>query len=292
MLMLVQQLVNGALASGIYALFAVGFAIVFGVMGVLNMAHADFAMVAAFVAIWSAGAGWGPAAATLLAVAATVVVALVMERFAIRPARRFGGESGVELPLIATLGCGLVLQNGAALLFGNKVVLFPLNLRGYLHVGGLLVSQPLLVSAGVALVLILGLELLLRRTGFGRSMRAVAQNRGAAEIMGIDATLVIALSVALTAGLAAVAGLLVGLSYQMVSPYVGLAYTIKGLIAMIVGGIGSVSGAALGALVIGLTEAVTVMLWGSQLRDFSVFAVLLAVLLLRPGGLLKNAARG
>ncbi len=290
--MFLQQLVNGVLASGIYALFAVGFAIVFGIMGVLNMAHADFAMVAAFAIVWALGAGLGPVGGTLFSIAVTIALAVAIERFAIRPARRFGGEAGVELPLIATLGCGMVIQNVVALMFGNKALLFPLGVRAYLRVGGLLVSEGLLISFGVALALILGLELLVRRSDFGRQMRAVAQNRDAAEIMGIDATLIIVLSVALTAGLAAVAGLLVGLSYGLISPFLGLAYTIKGLIAMIIGGVGSVSGAALGALVIGLTEAVTVALWGSQVRDLSVFVVLLAVLLLRPSGLLPGGARG
>jgi branched-subunit amino acid ABC-type transport system permease component len=120
----------------------------------------------------------------------------------------------------------------------------------------------------------------------------VAQNRNAAEIMGINATLIIVLSMALTSALAGVAGLLVGFSYGLVSPFLGLTYSIKGLIAMIIGGVGSVTGAALGALVIGLTEALTVAVWGSQLRDLSVFLVLLAVLLIRPSGLLPAAARG
>jgi len=286
-----QQLINGVLASGIYALFAVGFAIVFGIMGVLNMAHADFAMVAAFAMVWSVGAGLGPAAATAVAIVVTVAIALLIERFGIRPARRFGGEAGIELPLIATLGCGMVMQNAAALLFGNKAAVFPLSLRGYFRVGGLLLSQGLLVSALAAVVLISGLEVLLRRTDWGRQMRAVAQNRAAAEIMGINATLVIAASVGLTAALAGTAGLLVGLSYGLISPFLGLGYTIKGLIAMIIGGVGSVTGAALGALVIGLTEAVAVTLWGSQLRDLSVFVVLLAVVLLRPGGILPASVR-
>lgn len=290
--MLLQQLINGVLASGIYALFAVGFAIVFGIMGVLNMAHADFAMVAAFAVVWLAGAGLGPIWGTAGAILVTIVLALLMERIAIRPARRVGGDAGVELPLIATLGCGLMLQNGTALIFGNKAMAFPMSLRGYLRIGDIRVSEGLLVSGCVGLALVVALELLVRRGDFGRQMRAVAQNRNAAEIMGIDATLIIVLSVALTAGLAGVAGLLVGLSYGLISPFLGLGYTIKGLIAMIIGGVGSVTGAALGALVIGLTEAVTVALWGSQLRDLSVFVVLLAVLILRPGGLLPSAARG
>lgn len=290
--MLLQQLVNGILVSGIYALFAVGFAIIFGMMGVLNMAHADFAMVAAFAMVWAVGAGLNPVAGIAVSIVVTVVVALSVERIVIRPSRRFGGDAGVELPLIATLGCGLMLQNVVALLFGNKAMVFPASLRAYWRVGGLLVSQSLLISFGVALTLIAMLELLVRRSDFGRQMRAVAQNRAAAEIMGINATAIVVLSMALTSALAGVAGLLVGYSYGLVSPFLGLTYAIKGLIAMIIGGVGSVTGAALGALVIGLIEAVTVALFGSQLRDLGVFLVLLAVLLFRPSGLLPSAGRG
>ena len=290
--MLLQQLVNGILVSGIYALFAVGFAIIFGMMGVLNMAHADFAMVAAFAMVWAVGAGLNPVAGIAVSIVVTVVVALSVERIVIRPSRRFGGDAGVELPLIATLGCGLMLQNVVALLFGNKAMVFPASLRAYWRVGGLLVSQSLLISFGVALTLIAMLELLVRRSDLGRQMRAVAQNRAAAEIMGINATAIVVLSMALTSALAGVAGLLVGYSYGLVSPFLGLTYAIKGLIAMIIGGVGSITGAALGALVIGLIEAVTVALFGSQLRDLGVFLVLLAVLLFRPSGLLPSAGRG
>ena len=289
--MVLQQIINGVLASGIYALFAVGFAVVFGIMGVLNMAHADFAMVAAFAVVWAVSSGLSPGAGVAVSIALTVAVALLVERLAIRPARRFGGDAGIELPLIATLGCGLMLQNVVALLFGNKAVVFPGSLRAYLRIGGLLVSESLLVSFGVAVVLIAALEVLVRRSDFGRQMRAVAQNRDAAEIMGINTTAVIVLSMALTAALAGVAGLLVGFSYGLVSPFMGLTYAIKGLIAMIIGGVGSVTGAALGAVIIGLTEALSVAVWGSQLRDLSVFLILMAVLLLRPSGLLPTAAR-
>ena len=154
----------------------------------------------------------------------------------------------MELPLIATLGCGLILQNVVALLFGSKAMVFPAGLRAYLRIGGALVPEGLLISFGVALALIAGLELLVRRSGFGRQMRAAAQNRNAAEIRGINATSVVVLSMALTAALAAVAGLLVGFSYGLVSPFLGLTYAIKGLIAMIIGGVGSITGAALGTL--------------------------------------------
>jgi branched-subunit amino acid ABC-type transport system permease component len=127
-------------------------------------------------------------------------------------------------------------------------------------------------------------------TGFGRQIRAVAQNRNAAEIMGINSERVILLTFSITAALAGIAGCLAGLSYGLVSPYMAVSYAIKGLVAMIVGGVGSLPGAVLGALLIGIVEALTVSLLGSQMRDVGVFVVLMTVLAVRPHGLLRVAA--
>jgi branched-chain amino acid transport system permease protein len=287
--MLIQQLINGVLASGIYALFAVGFTMIFGIMGVLNMAHADFGMVAAVAVIWAISAGVAPIESVLLAAAVMLVVALITERIALRPGRRYRGDAAIEMPLIASIGAGLILQNGAALIFGNKAIVFPLRLRGFLNVAGYMVSQGLVVSLAVSAVLLLLLEGLVTHTSFGRQIRAVAQNRNAAEIMGINSERVILLTFIITALLAGVAGCLVGMSYGLVAPYMSIPYAIKGLVAMIVGGVGSLPGAVLGALMIGLVEALTVNWLGSQMRDVGVFIVLMLVLALRPNGLLRVA---
>lgn len=284
--MIAQQILNGFLASGTYALFAVGFTMIFGIMGVLNMAHADLAMVAALAIVWAVSAGFSPIPAVLIAVVATVVMALVVERVAMRPGRRFKGEAAIEMPLIGTIGAGMVLQNVAALLFGNKIIFFPWQLPAFVNIGGFLVSQGLLISAAVAIVLLVLLEILVDRTSIGRQIRAVAQNPTAAKIMGINTDLVIVSTVALTALIAGIAGGLVGLSYGFVSPLMGISYAIKGLVAMIIGGVGSLRGAVLGAVMIGIIEALAVTWFGSQMKDVAVFAVLLAVLAVRPSGLI------
>ncbi len=286
--MLAQQLINGVLASGIYALFAVGFTMIFGIMGVLNMAQADFAMVAALTFVAAIALGSPAAGAIGLAAVAVAVIALALERLVIRPSRRFGGEASIELPLIGTIGAGLVLQNAAALVFGNKAVVFPFQLREFVHFGGYFVSKGLLVSGCASLLLLLALEYLIGRTDFGRQIRAVAQNPNAAKVMGINTNLVIVVTMVLTAALAGIGGILAGLSYGLVAPLMGVTYGLKGLVAMIVGGVRSLRGAALGAVLIGLAEAVAVTYWGSQLRDFSVFVVLLVVLIVRPHGLFRS----
>jgi branched-chain amino acid transport system permease protein len=220
----------------------------------------------------------------------TLIVALLVERVAMRPGRRFKGDAAIEMPLIGTIGAGMILQNAAALIFGNKAILFPYSLRAFIRIGGFVVSKGLIVSLTVSAVLLALLEILVTYTGFGRQIRAVAQNRNAAEIMGINSERVILLTFSITAALAGIAGCLAGLSYGLVSPYMAVIYAIKGLVAMIVGGVGSLPGAVLGALLIGIVEALTVSLLGSQMRDVGVFVVLMTVLAVRPHGLLRVAA--
>jgi branched-chain amino acid transport system permease protein len=287
--MLAQQVLNGVLSSGVYALYAVGFTMIFGIMGVLNMAHADFGTVAAFAIIWAVGAGLAPWEAVVAACCITLIAALLVERLAMRPGRRFKGDAAIEMPLIGTIGAGMILQNAAALIFGNKAILFPYSLRAFMRIGGFVVSKGLVVSLTVSAVLLALLEILVTHTGFGRQIRAVAQNRNAAEIMGINSERVILLTFSITAALAGIAGCLAGLSYGLVSPYMAVSYAIKGLVAMIVGGVGSLPGAVLGALLIGIVEALTVSLLGSQMRDVGVFVVLMAVLAVRPHGLVRVA---
>jgi branched-chain amino acid transport system permease protein len=190
------------------------------------------------------------------------------------------------MPLIATIGAGMVLQNSAALLFGNKAIVFPYQMIEFERIGGLLVSRGLIVSAVVAIALLALMEFVVNYTNFGRQIRAVAQNRDAAKIMGINVTFITVSTMVITAVLAAIAGCLVGLSYGLLTPTTGIVYSIKGLVAMIVGGVGSLRGAVLGAVLIGITEAIAVTWFGSQLKDMSVFLVLLLVLLLRPSGII------
>jgi branched-chain amino acid transport system permease protein len=282
---LLQQVISGFLASGIYALYAVGFTMIFGIMGVLNMAHADIGMVAAMAMVWAVAAGFGPLWGSVFAVILVLLVALVLERAAMRPGRRFKGDAAVEMPLIATIGAGMVMQNTAALIFGNKAVVFPIQVRSFLRWGGFYFEEGLLYSLAITAVLLVALEIMVHRTRFGREVRAVAQNREAARIMGINADRVIVLTVLLTTVLAGIAGWLAGMSYGLVAPLMGIPYAIKGLVAMIVGGVGSLRGAVAGAVLIGVVEALAVTWFGSQVRDLSVFAVLFAVLCVRPGGL-------
>lgn len=283
--MVIQQLLSGILASGIYALFAVGFAMIFGVMGVLNMAHADLGMVAALIVVGAVAAGYGPVAGIVLAIVVTIGIALLIERIAMRPGRRFKGDASIEMPLIGTLGAGLVMQNGAALIMGNKAIAFPIRATGIWRIEGFFFTQGLVYSMVISLVLLTVLEFVVSHTAFGRSIRAVAMNATAAKIMGINTDRVIVGTVALTAFLAAVAGFLASFSYGLAAPLMGIPYAIKGLVAMIIGGVGSLRGAMAGALIIGIVEALATNYFGSQAQDTSVLVVLVAILIIWPNGL-------
>jgi branched-chain amino acid transport system permease protein len=285
--MIVQQIFSGLLSGAIYALFAVGFAMIFGVMRVLNMAHADFGIVTAFAVIGLASTGLGIVSAIVIALVATIALALVVERVAMRPGRRFRGDASVEMPLIATLGASMIIESGAAIMLGNRAQVFPIQLRDFIWINGFFFSQGLLISAVVAVILLIALEILVNRTDFGRQIRAVAMNPDAARIMGINPNTVIMVTVGITGLLAGVAGILVGITYGLVGPFTGVAYAIKGLVAMIAGGIGSLRGAALGAALIGVTEAVAATYFGTQARDVSVFVVLVVILTLKPSGLIS-----
>jgi branched-chain amino acid transport system permease protein len=160
------------------------------------------------------------------------------------------------------------------------------------NVGGIFLTKGLIVSVVVAAVLLIALEFVVNRTDFGRQMRAVAQNQDAAKIMGINTDRIIVTTVVITACLAGIAGGLVGISYGVVTPLMGIPYAIKGLVAMMTGGVGSLRGAVMGAVLIGVVEAISVTWFGSQSRDVSVFVVLVLTLLLRPHGLVKTPGIG
>lgn len=290
--MLAQQVISGFLASGIYALFAVGFTMIFGIMGVLNLAHADFAVVMAFTVIAVVASGFGLEVGLVAALVVTVLVALLVERVAMRPGRRFKGDARIEMPLVATIGAGMIIQNTGAILLGNRAQMFPIQLREFVWIGDFFFSEGLIYSVLVSIILLIALEILVNHTDFGRQIRAVALNPDAAQIMGINPNAVIVITVAITAVLAGIAGILVGITYGFVGPYTGITYAIKGLVAMIIGGVGSLRGAVLGAVLLGVTEAIAVTYFGSQVRDVSVFVILMLVLTLRPSGLVAvNEAR-
>ena len=294
---LVQLTVNGVTLGSVYALVALGFSMVYGILKLLNFAHGDVMMVGAFM-------GWGmlgwlggaesPNVAVWLVIALMIVAAMVaggvlgvaIERFAYRPLR----QAPRIAPLISALGVSFFLQNSVLLLYGADFrsydTDFLIDLDRGIDWGVLRVwTIRLLVIAG-AVGMMLGLVLLVERTKLGKAMRATSYDREAAAMMGIDVDRVIASTFFIGSALAGAAGVLVGLVFFQINHFMGFTYGLKGFTAAVVGGIGSIPGAMLGGLMIGLAEAYTVGYVTSSFRDVVVFSILILFLLVRPQGIL------
>ena len=294
---LVQLTVNGVTLGSVYALVALGFSMVYGILKLLNFAHGDVMMVGAFVG-WGAlnwlGGAESPSVAVWLlivllvvaAMAACGVLGVAIERFAYRPLR----QAPRIAPLISALGVSFFLQNSVLLLYGADFrsydTDFLIDLDRGIDWGVLRVwTIRLLVIAG-AVGMMIGLMVLVERTKLGKAMRATSYDREAAAMMGIDVDRVIASTFFIGSALAGAAGVLVGLVFFQINHFMGFTYGLKGFTAAVVGGIGSIPGAMLGGLVIGLAEAYTVGYVTSSFRDVVVFSILILFLLVRPQGIL------
>ena len=293
----VQLTVNGVTLGSVYALVALGFSMVYGILKLLNFAHGDVMMVGAFVG-WGAlnwlGGAESPSVAVwilivllvLAAMAACGVLGVVIERFAYRPLR----QAPRIAPLISALGVSFFLQNSVLLLYGADFrsydTDFLVDLDRGIDWGVLRIWTIRLLVIGGAVAMMLGLVLLVRRTRLGKAMRATSHDREAAAMMGIDVDRVIASTFFIGSALAGAAGVLVGLVFFQINHFMGFTYGLKGFTAAVVGGIGSIPGAMLGGLVIGLAEAYTVGYLTSSFRDVVVFSILILFLLVRPQGIL------
>jgi len=287
-----QQLLNGIAWGSIYALIALGFTMVYGVLKLINFAHGEVYMVGAMTGYYAAHAlgfatapSLGGLAATLaIAMAACALLGAVIERVAYRPLR----AAGRLAPLITAIGVSLLLQNAGQLVFGADPKFFPalIESREVFRAGAVAVSNIQLAVLATSLVLMAALEFVVMRTRFGRAMRAVAFDAPAAALMGVPVDRVIQGTFVLGSALAAAAGVLVGLSNPKIDPLMGLLPGLKAFVAAVLGGIGSIPGAMLGGLLLGVVETFVAGYLSSTYRDAIAFVVLVAILLYRPTGIL------
>jgi branched-chain amino acid transport system substrate-binding protein len=289
-----QQLVNGLSVGSIYALIALGYTMVYGVLKLINFAHSEVFMVGSFVGVFTAQAlgfdaahpeafGLGPALLVLLlAMGASALLGLTIERFAYRPLR---GAHRLA-PLITAIGVSILLQNLAILVFGANPRSFPMIIaeRRY-ELGGVVLTNLKILIFVVSGLLLLALQFLVRRTWTGKAMRALSVNLSAAKLMGISVNRVIALTFVVGSALAAAGGILFGLDQGKIEPLMGVLVGLKAFVAAVLGGIGSIPGAACGGLLIGVAEQLTAGYLSADYRDAITFAILIAVLLIRPEGL-------
>lgn len=285
--MLEQQLVNGLALGSVYALIAVGFSLVFSILEIINFSHGSLVMMGVFVslafglAIPSVGFG-GVALLTMLVVAA---LGVLVDRVAVFPLRRKNAER--SLALVSTLGAAILLEAVAQLIWGAEVRDYPLSLpRGVVILGSARITYTEIVIVVLSAVLMIGLQLFVRYTRTGRAIRATAQNPTAAALMGININRMIALVFAIGSALAAVAGMLMGVYYNFAHPSMGFAPGMKGFVAAVLGGMGSVLGAGLGGLLLGMAEVLGGGYVSFEYQDAIAFAVLIVIFLVRPQGIL------
>ena len=293
---LMQQLVNGLVLGSFYALVALGYTMVFGVVKLLNFAHGDLYMVGAFIGLLAlslvagaVGTSWvGVGLAILLSMLAVGFFGVVIERIAYAPMLRAPRLS----ILITALAVSLVLQNGVLSLTGGQVLPFSpkLGFAG-INLGDIFINYKQIALAGAAAVLMLALELFVSRTQYGRAMRAVSVDKDMSELMGIDVNRIIAVTFFVGTALAAAAGTMAGAYYGSVWYFMGFLIGLKAFTAAVIGGIGSIPGAMLGGLVLGLLESFGTQIpgIGSAWKDVFSFSVLILVLVFKPTGLLGKS---
>lgn len=285
--MLLQHLANGLLISGIYALVAVGFTLIFGVLGVINFAHGEFYMLGAFIIFFFAGQmGISYYWSIPLSILASLMVGILVERTSIRPLL----EKSFESMVICTFAVSMILMNGALLTWGAEPRIIQSPLSGPVSLLEIAFTYQRLLVLIVAIAISIALHLFLQRTKPGKAIRAAAQNKEACLAVGIDIAQISRLTFGLGIGLCGLAGALVAPVYS-VFPTMGQIAMFKIFAIVILGGLGNVKGALLAALILGLGESLIAGYVSATLKDGLAFLVMLFILLLRPEGLFGKAVR-
>lgn len=282
----VQFLINGISLGSVYAIIALGYTMVYGIAKMLNFAHGDVIMIGAYAVLTLlTGAGVNPYLAVLLGMVICTTLGILIEKVAYKPLRNASSSLAV---LITAIGVSYLLQNTALLIFGantksfvNIITLPALSLAG----GELVITGTTIVTIIACIVIMIGLTLFVNKTKPGRAMKAVSEDRGAAQLMGVNVNATISLTFAIGSGLAAIAGVLLCSAYPSLTPYTGAMPGIKAFVAAVFGGIGSIPGAMIGGILLGIIEILGKAYISSQVADAIVFAVLIVVLLVKPTGL-------
>ena len=282
-----QQLVNGIILGSIYALLALGYTMVYGIIKLINFAHGDIYMMGAFVGYYAINSlkmnFW---IALVFSMIVCAILGVVIEFLAYRPLRNSTRISA----LITAIGVSFFLEYIMVYFVGADTRSFPQSIKMHTyHLGSISVTNVQLLILVVALVLMVALQLIVKKTKMGKAMRAVSVDSDAAELMGINVNNTISFTFALGSSLAGAAGVLIGFYYNSIEPLMGMTPGIKAFVAAVLGGIGIIPGAALGGFVIGILETLSTAIGLSSYRDAIVYGVLIVILLLRPAGILgKN----
>ncbi|MBO5347012.1 MAG: branched-chain amino acid ABC transporter permease [Lachnospiraceae bacterium] len=282
----VSYLINGISLGSVYAIIALGYTMVYGIAKMLNFAHGDVIMIGAYAVLTLlTGAGVPPVLAVLIGMAICTTLGILIEKVAYKPLRNASSSLAV---LITAIGVSYLLQNTALLIFGADTKSF-VNIITVpavtLAQGELTITGTTIVTIIACIIIMCALMLFVNKTKPGRAMKAVSEDRGAAQLMGVNVNATISLTFAIGSGLAAVAGVLLCSAYPSLTPYTGAMPGIKAFVAAVFGGIGSIPGAMVGGILLGIIEILGKAYISSQVADAIVFAVLIIVLLVKPTGL-------
>lgn len=279
----VSQMINGLSTGGMYALVAIGYTMVYGIAKMINFAHGEFIMVGAYLAyIGSSLLGLPIPVSILMSIAGCSLLGVVTEKVAYKPLRKSGGLT----VLITAIGVSYLLQNIFLITFGSAARTFPSFIAsGSINIFGVSITYVSLLSLFLTFSCSAILLLFVNKTRVGKAMRAVSEDKGAAELMGINVNNTISLTFAIGSGLGAIAGIIYGLSYSLINPYLGAMLGIKAFISAVLGGIGNIKGAMIGGLLIGIAESFTIAYVSSAFSDAVVFGILIFILLVKPAGL-------
>lgn len=289
--MILEQLINGITLGSIYAIVALGYTLVFGVLDILNMAHGEIFMFGAFMGVLVTNTLKMPLiVAFLVAIGVTAILGFLLETLALRPLR---GKKGVShlAPLISTIGVSIFLENLAHHFFGAGNHPFRTSFSEMsFQIGSITIYAVQLVIFVIAVLLMVGLSFWLSKTKAGKALRACAESLEAASILGVNTKKMITTTVIIASVMGGIAGVLVGMAFNSVSPQMGLSMGLKGLAIIILGGMGNVKGAMAGGLILGLAETLVVVFGESGYRDAIAFALIIIILLVRPQGLFGKAS--
>lgn len=284
--MLTQQLINGLTLGSTYALVALGYTLIFGVLEIINMAHGAIFMFGAFVGLMTVVYYDGSIITAIIAsIAVTMILGLLLELLALRPLR---GKKGVShlASLISTIGVAIILENLAHKVFGAETQPFPIPFNNVIYqIGDTRISLVQILIFAIAVTVMVLLQIWLGKTKYGKALRATAENMETASLLGVNTKRIVVMTVLLASALGGLAGVLVGMGFNAVAPTMGISMGLKGLAIIILGGMGNVPGAMAGGLILGVTEVFAVAYGDSAYRDAVAFGMIIVILLLRPQGL-------